>query len=264
MLETPAVRLRRKEFLRAIARVVPEVLTALQRDVWPVYRTTFGLMAQARAHGRRDDDLLSDSLKKDAWYGGYEAAVERDDPVIGPLSGVLERWITDFNLDSYWVRQAVINTLIGWAENPKLHDPPSWVLRWWTAGLPSSEELRDHFSYEPVFSYEPWDQTCESRGQFRTRMIGKFTDHLDRHLDVVAQLAEETGFEPAPEAWTPQHAEWAALRQARGLRYSDIAREYRKTDRAISQAVRPFLHLIGLPQGHTSKGGRPHKRSSSD
>jgi hypothetical protein len=107
----------------------------------------------------------------------------------------------------------------------------------------------------------------ESRADYRNRYLVASTDRLDRYLEVIETMAQQSGLEPETLRRQPRgdrreaipenrEFEWLALWQTAGLRYGEIQEQYRFStssgysalydESSIRKAIRAAAQRVGI------------------
>jgi hypothetical protein len=261
----------RGEFLYAVARLAPEVLLSLRRQVAPTYHDVASavryldptLAEQIGPSGRTvvpapECDVGLELLH---WETSHKLLQE------------LNRWSEQcylsarYHTKDHWVLEAAIQTLQVWEVEHWLSEPPRFVRPlWWRTALREKER-------KITFTYPyGWEPTAERQRAATERLVKQFASELDQHFDKLALLAKERGFVPFHQKREPLHFEWLVRFQVLGERYREIAEKpgggQKPKAESVEIAVKRLGQDIGLtPRSHPPgrpRGSRTAKKRSAE
>ena len=225
----------RSRFLMAVEREAPEVLDTLLEQVFPAYR-------RALRHERRF--ILN--------HPG-EIYPQAETPEWQEAERTLLRWAGSHSLDTAWVHQAALWTMLSWDDDHgRLGRSPEPRWRWPGRIYIDTSVAVFRFQHE-----EGWLLGLETKDEAAEKIRRSFEKELRLYLDHVAALAKEAGY-PEPRqrrgirgrVQTPdhdRHYRWLTLWQVCGQSKRDIAKAAAVSQRAVSIALRSTAEEITLP-----------------
>jgi hypothetical protein len=252
------------EFLRAIKRIAPEVLSSLASDVLPLYKSVY-LSGTAF-----DREYLYNSFTREITYGvgpagrmpiasmPDELLVERSDGSgFFRLRVAVYRWAKLFHLDG-WVLDIAMRTLKAWYQSETTRDLD------WEYGLDRPVMVNPALGFR--FEYPQWQPDADTWSSYEKK--------LDKALSLAMSeykrnmLATSKGIKSGRPVgkYKLEHFEWLVYFQVKEKNYKEIYEQYKTTcnigsSRAVSKAIKESAMLLDLPLRDTGrKPGRPRKR----
>jgi hypothetical protein len=248
----------RDEFLSLMDEEAPEVREDLAEAVFPLLKPA--LMAAPPGLLQLEEEVLRWSPDSVTWF--YEARAAGQPDVVA-LADALLAWAETHNIQSDWVYDAALRTMIAWQQDPARQDHSAgWFGLWppWRSALSQEEQ---HFQLDlPNF----WDPTMESATDARRRLRAIARRAVDDFIDRGVRLADERGFgEPKGGRVPSQHLRWLVRRQVVGQNFTEIARSDGHADpdgagyKTVSNGAHQAAELIGLPLRDPDQGavGKP-------
>jgi capsule polysaccharide modification protein KpsS len=151
------------------------------------------------------------------------------------------------------------------------HLPQDLELLVWQQGggswmVPTNENERRF-----VFEHPGWEPTYDYRKAIKREILQSFNQHLEEYLDRMESLVEERGCVRTKTKNEPEHFEWLACFQVKGMSYTKIKDRFKpqapsqKTylsddTKAIRKAINDLAKYIGLSL--RKDGTAPGRRSS--
>ena len=250
----------RGQFLSALVRVAPELLSSLSLQVGEEFRNTalrLGWPLDADSCENTLVEAISESGRRfvvapssETVWKSYVESISRGG--VSELYGQLLSWASPY-LDADWIHEAAIYTLHALAMQP-WQEPPTGFLRPFDYSAALRPGERDF-----VFIVEDfWEPTSATRTQARDAITKQFEQELDKRMDESETRAKQRGFETFPIARElPAHCEWAARFQVHGHDFTSIGRDVGRTRETVSDAVNDLLPHLGLPERRKDPGGFP-------
>ncbi len=113
-------------------------------------------------------------------------------------------------------------------------------------------------SPHPDWSGIAWDPETETWGQFRSKVKAAFENYMDLYKASVEQRMDELGFVQATEKINMEHFKWLVEFQVIGTSKGKIAKQNKKTEKAIRDGINTAAELVLLSKLRpTEVGGRP-------
>lgn len=255
-------------FLRAIHKLVPEVLADLERDVLPAFRAMFGNHPRQEL-GERGAPVLNESgvsiemlwiswpssrealEKKQDWYGPSWAGDIRGaqlDSVGRNFVDAMEKWAATYNLSSEAILEDAFTTIHVWLQNP--HRKRAWEP---LGALWTRDEVRNlpKLTIEDTWSFETWP-TVEKR---LMKQLAAYKADVKRYAALI-------GFDLDRMRPDRSHHQWLALFQCKGMSPEKIKAWHQNYNgqtvdpTTISHAVETLARRIGLERRPAMRGRR--------
>ena len=278
----------RRVFLEALAINAAEVLSSLERDVLPVFKTIPSSVLSQREHGPETIDFSDPpkviKLPDIFLWRNLERYAEMTE--VRLTRAALMAWAEPLDLNVAWIFDAALQTLADWSAPPTV--PGEWEPI-------MDEELRFYVfpkafqnSAEPPLTYQHASWLIgQTWNEYEQRELRKFNEHLSRHKDT--RLAN--GHQLRPQIDNYDHFTWLALAYGKRMNLEDIAdlqdaarsshiladvdkieRRHRAEQKGrarrgieystVRKAVHSKADLLGLPRLKTTKG-RPRGSKSA-
>ncbi len=252
------------QFLRAIKRIAPEVLSSLASDVLPLYQSVYLSGAEF------DRDYLINGFTNEISNGVGSAgripiASMPDDLLLERSGGngffklriAVWRWAKLFHLDGR-VLDFAMRTLKTWNQSSAMEE------RDWEYGLESPIILDPQLGFR--FEYPQWQPGADTWSSYEK----KFDLALSRAKDEYKQKMRLTlkGIKSGKPVgkYKSEHFEWLVYFQSKKKDYEEIYEMYKAacnvgSVKTVSKAVKESAMLIDMPLRDTGrKPGRPRKR----
>lgn len=268
--DTPQ-RFARAFYCRALRQATPEVMQALERDVYPTYVAALPALYEPQ----RDSFFFVQQ-----YVMFVDGNLDEDDPVeLLECLVALKEWATRFNVNEPWIIEPALFILGENARNyfePWLpfdfffgdpsaavgnpFDPETHVFDSTLATLEQRIEPNDSHHYHRQFSFHHmgWDPLLYSRKTAVDSFRRQFEEALAIYIAAVESFVEERGYERTPVKREPEHYIWTAERHVRGWSWKAIADAHRKDVRTVKDAVLGIETLTGLRSFNRPRG-RPRK-----
>lgn len=246
------------EFLRAIARVAPEVLSSLSRDVLPLYKPIFSSEVEY------DREFLTTVFANEITFGFWGRMPIEDmpdklieDPQEGNafrrLRSAIYRWAKRYHLDGYILDSALL-TLQAWCEH-KIPEGYDWEYK-----------LIRPVVYDPKlgfqFDYPSWQQESDTWLSYEKKLDESFSAIKQAYKE---QMLQKPLSKKVIAKYKPEHFEWLVCFQIKEMAYKDVYLLYRQpcnigTVKAVEKAVKEAASLLNLQLRKSGKRrGRPPK-----
>ncbi len=261
----------RERFLDVVARLVPEVLQELRRDVLPQFQSLFrngefrtdknqgetGYVIHAAGQSKLTTFAFIKWRGRDhapRWESEFSSVAA--DPARAQIKRAVEGWGMKWNLTDEWIRDAALSTMLWWTQHPADTDF-DWHHR---SIFQGGEDLPPNLVINEPWLFEPWDDYV-SRIQLK----------IDEYGHIIKDFYARTAYHPDPPGNNQRHIEWLVLYQVRGYSADDIARWYRDqgisyTIAAIAKGYQAAARLLGLTRRGRkksyTKSTQPRRRSS--
>jgi len=214
----------RAELFKAIERVVPEAISSLADEVFPVYLQAFP---------RRRRPWKLEQVK------GEKTLLQK-----------LKAWGEKWNFEADWALDIACFLLSTWASRPSSLGKIDC--------LPTGEGLPP--PVVPLLRIYPWEPWEEAEEEFDRR--AKRT--LKKHKEVVKKLYKKAGWEEPPEKRArsgpvQQHFDWLALYQVGGRSQKSIAIMDNVTRESVSKGIKKVAKQLEMPLRLPNRSGRPRK-----
>lgn len=191
----------RLESMRAAARVFPELLETLSRDVFPRFD-------EAAQHGRLvrpGYDFERALSAEDARVTLWEAL-----PKKGGLRTALSRWAKEFHVTADWLMVGALRTLHLWRRAPDLRRS----LEWDTAHADSGPAAAGK-PFE--FSFIGWEARLQTWAKYSHEVRESFEKKLSEYEKETREMTESLGLIPGRRQYSHLNLEWFVLYQFAGL-----------------------------------------------
>ncbi|MDQ3805490.1 MAG: hypothetical protein M3416_16885 [Acidobacteriota bacterium] len=182
----------RVAFLNAVRRHIPEVLEELNGQPFECYKNIGAPFAQ--------------------WWEIKHGRVGRE----SSLRASLFRWSKTWRLEPEWCLDHALRTLWEWHAFPSQREK----LMWQQGGgwmVPTNEEER-RFTFE----HPGWEPTHDFRKSIKREIQEAFNRQLEEYLDRMESLVKERGYVKTKQKNEPEHFEWLACFQVKGMNYAEI------------------------------------------
>ena len=221
-------------FLGTVARLAPEVLHTLRRDVLPVYVAG-----------------LDPARLRDPAAGGMYVMSWSTAPAL--LREALSAWGRSWYIAKRWVYEEALPKLDEWRRCPSMADAPCG---WLNCGAMEQATLRT-----PALAFElpGWSPTREGRAEYKATAAAAFARELDRYLDGVEEEFKTgwSDFPPTPDKPSfAKHLEWLVHYQVRGERIARLAAAECVSTDSMRDALRSMAELCDLTL-RPGRAGRP-------
>ena len=260
---TRSVDLAMLEFLRAIKRIAPEVLSSLACDVFPLYQSLYQSgTAFERAH-------LLNYFTHEVIYGvtlagripiarmTEEMLKEQSDGIsFFNLRAAVYRWAKRFHLDG-WILAFATETLKSWNQLGTLGD-----LDW---EFDVDRPILVYPTLEFRFEYPQWQPNTDTWSSYEKKLDKAFSQAKHEYNQKMLGTPKDIESRKAVDKVKSEHFEWLVCFQIKGQSYKEIYEKQKATcnlgsDKAVYKAVKESALLIGLPLRNTRrKPGRPRK-----
>ncbi len=187
----------RMEMIEAVGRVHPAFLEGLASEVFPIYcryaKTRLGL-----------DEALSSSDRP-----------IRDLEQRSRLRLALSNWANQFNVNSDWLVNDALRTVVGW------HRVPAWLkTRTWSQMHARSDRAAIGEAVE--FHCDGWEVQLVTWSDYRTLVRKRFEDYLSEYERRTREFAESLGLTRAQRKYSSENFGWFVLYQFAGKSYTEI------------------------------------------
>jgi len=234
----------RQEYLLALQRHWPEVLSWLREHVLPLY--------EPRWHEDELDGIAKKIPIIDSNWEKFQ--MESDRPA---LLASLIQWGAQFNITEAWIFESALDMLLAYFQlgSDPGSDAEGYRLWWYRArGF--------HARFEPKFSqnlwYPPKGGWQESWEDFRSRMNAEFRQQLSeykRYVEVKFSTEKEEHLMRRDAEWTVRYQKGEL---AIAISESANLTGYSDPEQAVSSAIKTFAKLIGIRL--RKRGQRPPRK----
>lgn len=266
----------RREFLDAVKRQAPEVLTTLREEVFPLYlelQEVLGVYGSEHANSRLVLDRMT--LAADQREAGLDFSQHQ---MYLKLHDALGAWELRFHLGFDWLRRGIIYEFA--AQSRDLSRAPDERLelpfgRWWFLGSAWADPVDcdvNRFSFE---LHPGWSPGLETWDQFEARATALFNSKLVDYRQRVEGYLSTHGWERVPVKRNDEHFDWAARYVVFQAKMQTLADKYSISVHSVKDAVHDVLHRaqipargVGRPKGRTDlvsprkKGGSASRAST--
>jgi hypothetical protein len=255
----------RRQFLRAIERMVPDVLVDLRLTADHPAVASFVATSDDRQQSRMSRLLSKVQIKPGpgmpanlptaVWRPRVVPARHASELLSGDSSeckaakNVLVSWAVRWCLTDEWLLDFALGTIHEW-----LNNPANYHLSWWVPTCANSVLTREcpTLTIDEIWHFEPWS-VFDQRIQ---EMLDDFKYRVD-------MFHQRLGYSGKPSV--KMHLEWTALYQCAGLSAAMILKKYQQRypttrhSNTIDKAVQEVARRIGLtrrlpkPGRHKSK-----------
>lgn len=235
----------RVAFLNAVRLHVPEVLEQLNGQPFEFYKNIGAPFVQ--------------------WWEVKYRRVGRE----SGLRGALLLWAKAWRLEPEWCLEHALRTLWEWHNFSSQREKLMWQQGGGGWVVPTNEEER-RFTFE----HSGWEPTYDFRKTIKQKIQEEFTQQLEEYLDRIETLVKERGYVKTKQKNEPEHFEWLACFQVKGMSYGEIKKSFKPQPgteekvyvsddtKFIRKAVRDLARFIELPlrKDGTSPGRRSLER----
>ena len=222
-------------FKQALRKETPEVLESLAEDVLPAYRAiTPEIARQSYKPAIRPtvhvvlpaSSQPIDGNQMPLFWWSIEAGAG-ESPEAAELKSKLWKWAERFHLTDEWLLDVAAQTLYSWRDPNNKTIGANWGhLPTQVFGSISVDECK--FEIADI----GWDVEVEPWQTFEARITKQFQSQLREQM---LMLAEEQGYEPAPQIRNKKHFDWLAMYQVCGFSPKDVANHFQiETRRALN------------------------------
>ena len=268
----------RRSFLRTIQELCPEVLTSLRKNVLPSFVDIFEIVRAVDGEPflRNEQGELvdrstvlyrisgSDRLAGIAWEdlrefdpeGAALPSYAREfavslDPKRVAVRQALNSWGAEFHLDTEWVFDEALATMLSWLQRSEQRADVRWALY----SLEADFSFEDLASVPALLIDEKW--AFEPLSAMRERLQSRWKEYESE----VKAYAKRIGFSLSrPQPKRREH-QWLALERCKGYNATQIIEWQRQHDRATSQEIRSDTIRHTLKNVAEELGLRPLRRS---
>jgi len=249
----------RIEFLLALRRAAPEVMTNLRFRLVPAHTHLIPTNEKKRRLFLVDPDehkVVLASLRPEIreWGREYRLSERYDSDDVPKQFGITLL---------QWMEPVILQSLLDWVRVDR--DPPDWT-------FPDKFSVGAYMDFpEPfVFETDGWALFRETEIAFRERVEERLTVELDKYIkEQLANTVMRIGrkkypYPPLPERRTRRHFDWLVDFQVSECSISKIARQVKVSRQAVTKGLNTAAEdVIGLhfrdwlrtPNG----GGRPRR-----
>lgn len=252
------------QFLRAIKRIAPEVVSSLASDVLPLYQSVY------LSGTEFDRDYLINSFTKEVTHGVGSAgrmpiANMPDELLIERLGGngffklrmAVWRWAKLFHLDGR-VLDIAMRTLKAWNQSGTTGELD------WAYGLERPVILDPQLGFS--FEYPQWQPGEDTWSSYDKKFELALSRAKQEYKQKMRLTLESIKSGKPVGKYKSEHFEWLVYFQSKKKDYEEIYEMYKAacnvgSVKAVSKAVKESARLIDLPLRDTGrKPGRPRKR----
>jgi hypothetical protein len=176
-------------------------------------------------------------------------------------------WARVWHLEEEWCLQHALTTMLDWHHFPLDLKNLKWQQGGGSWMVPLTENERRF-----VFEHPGWEPTYDYRKSIKQEIIQMFNQHLNVYLDRMESLVRERGYIKTKSKNEPEHFEWLACFQVKGMSYAEIKDKFKPQassqmkiylsddTKAIRKAINDVAKYIGLQL--RNDGTTPGRRSS--
>jgi hypothetical protein len=246
--ESHEVHRARLELMRTAARVFPQLLETLSRDVFP----PFDQAAQQAKLARPGYDFERALWAEDPGWKLGEALPEKS-----RLKSALSRWAKEFHVTADWLLVGAFRTLRLWRVAPDLRQALQW-----DTGHAESGPVVGGGAFE--FSFIGWEPRLQTWAQYSQAVRESFERRLSGYEKETREMTEALGLVPARRQYSAVNLEWFVLYQFAGLSSKAIADRsaragHSTSESAVLKGIKRAAELTGwgpLRSGQKAKGRR--------
>jgi hypothetical protein len=250
------------EFLRAVKRVAPEVLSSLGKDVLPLYQSIYS------SETAFEREYLLTHFPSEVTYGlglgRIPIASMQDEFLMDGSGGVflmlrcaVYRWAKHFHLNGL-VLACAVETLRAWSQAGT------------TRHFDWEYQLEHPVIVDPTlefhFEYPEWQPNSDSWSSYQKKLDEALSCAKREYKHVMVSIANGIkGSRAVDKRESSRHFDWLVHFQVKERDYKDIYEQYRQdcnleSLRAVQKAVGEAAKLVGLPLRATGRRrGRPSK-----
>lgn len=226
----------RDDYLEALARIKPEVLSSLDEKVLPLYAPLFNADWSLRdtvLTDRRDALRFADETIQS--YRHYPLELRQG---VSRLNDALREWAREWWLREVWCMDRALQTMAAWCRDPNCRrDRFAPAMATMYSGFYSYRCLQ--------FTYRAWDPRVEKWDDYQRRLKAALTRSLPEYR---ARKLSGISEEDRAKEHGPAHYRWLVEYQVNGKDYTQIAQESAEADRStVSKAVRSLAKQLRLP-----------------
>jgi hypothetical protein len=238
----------RREFIKALGEVVPEVFSDLRNNIFPEYAILAGDIPPDPSVDLNNSDSLREYIRLSDeaypyWKPGWsfdEWCVRSDEDK--RLAPCLLQWSRRYHLEYDWILEGALQTLYLWHLFPHLRE--GMDLRGFdefSAGLARVHPGQHTFHFEAF-----WDPQFQRWRDFSKRTQKRFQIELAKYEDRLRLIMEEHGIIRAPFRHSVEHFQWLALYQCAEWPLKRIQIKYKHTNHktAISKGITRAAELV--------------------
>lgn len=189
----------RRDLMRSIRQVFPEMLKKLAAEVLPAYEAL------------ANSDFKIERILWNSQFSPFEKL-----PQDCYLSSAISTWASEFHAEQGWFLDEMLRTLRGW------HVAPDWrtELKCNPIGrVTSTVAMGEPFG----FDCEGWEMQLLTWAAYSSSVRDRFESHLAEYEKASRKLAESRGLVHAPHKYSPVNLDWFVHYQFEGLSSTEIA-----------------------------------------
>jgi hypothetical protein len=221
----------RIQFMEAVARMAPDVLKCLHRDVYPAY--------------------LAVKPKSPRMLRALQTDPARHEPVLETIRPFVRLWAEQFHLNGpasqlphHWDRVG----LVGWMEPIILETLMSWDV----AGPSSSWSYPSQYcagaflDMPAAFRVEcdGWAILRETRSGFEARVTADFKKTLQAYVENRECEAKKHWWTRLPQRVTTDQLDWLVAYQVNRLSHNKISADANRSRQAVSADIKKAAQLV--------------------